>query len=98
MSTAVHTPGPWHVVVSDNGTPHIQHEQGDDWTDINDLGSRVCVMPAEIMQSFNAFANARLIAAAPDLLEFAQWFVENRDGPGASMARAAIAKATGGAA
>ena len=41
------------------------------------------------------FEDARLIAAAPDLLAFAQWFVENRDGPGNKMARAAIAKATG---
>ncbi len=65
---SAHTPGPWHLVMSDNATPHINHEHGDDWTDIADLKGRVCVMPAEIMQSFNSLANARLIVAAPDLL------------------------------
>lgn len=61
------TPGPWHVVLSDNATPHIMHEHGDDCSDYNDRGSLVCVMPAEIMQCYNSLANARLIAAAPDL-------------------------------
>lgn len=63
-----HTPGPWHVVMSDNATPFIQHECGDDWTDIDDRTSRVCHMPAEIMENFNSLNNAKLIAAAPDLL------------------------------
>lgn len=61
------TPGPWHVVLSDNATPHIMHEHGDDCSDYSDRGSLVCVMPAEIMQCYNSLANARLIAAAPDL-------------------------------
>lgn len=68
MTTVKHTAGPWHLVASDNWTLHIQHEHGNDWTDINDLDSRVCVMPAEIMQSYNALANGRLMSAAPDLL------------------------------
>lgn len=64
-----HTPGPWHVVLSDNATPFIQHEHGADWTDIDDRSSRVCHMPAEIMENFNSMNNARLIAASPTLLE-----------------------------
>ncbi len=44
-----------------------------------------------------AKANAKLIAAAPELLAFAQWFLENRDGPGRSMAQAAVDKAVGAA-
>ena len=64
-----HTPGPWHVVMSDNATPFIQHENGHDWTDIDDRTSRVCHMPAEIVENFNSLNNARLIAAAPELLE-----------------------------
>lgn len=63
-----HTPGPWHLVMSDNATPFIQHEHGADWTDADDWTSRVCIMPPEITRDFNALANARLIAAAPDLL------------------------------
>ena len=95
-----YTKGPWHVVGSDNATPHIQHERGGDWTDIDDLSSRVCVMPAEIMNSYNAWENARLIAAAPDLLEalilasqsagFQYMFHEARD-----VIEKAIAKAKG---
>lgn len=64
-----HTPGPWKVVLSDNATPHVQHIHGVDWTYVCDLSSRVCVMPAEITSSYNSLANARLIAAAPELLE-----------------------------
>lgn len=64
-----HTPGPWHVILSDNATPHVTHEHGYNFTDISDVSSRVCVMPAEITYSYNSLANARLIAAAPELLE-----------------------------
>ena len=49
-------------------------------------------------------ADARLIAAAPDLLEVLQWFMpfieseqdDERQAPWVEKARAAIAKATGG--
>lgn len=100
MSKNKHTPGPWHVVMSDNATPFIQHECGDDWTDIDDRTSRVCHMPAEIMESFNSLNNARLIAAAPELLEAlqaARWSV-TMSGTIEVLAKvdAAIAKATGG--
>lgn len=69
MSKQQHTPGPWHVVLSDNATPHILHEHGCDSSDFSDFSSRVCVMPAEIVADYNSLANARLIAAAPELLE-----------------------------
>ena len=60
------TPGPWHMKLSDNATPHIMHEGGD-WTDIQDHDALICAMPAEIVRAYNAFANARLIALAPTL-------------------------------
>lgn len=68
MSEFKGTPGPWHVVLSDNATPHILHEHGCDSTDCADLSSRVCVMPAEIVANYNSLTNAHLIAAAPELL------------------------------
>lgn len=66
-----HTEGPWHVALSDNATPHIvakdlgfiHHWEPREVDDV-----LVCVMPAEIMKSYNSRANALLIAAAPDLL------------------------------
>jgi hypothetical protein len=69
MSTSPkHTPGPWHWRLSDNATPHIEH--GDCLPDeIGMLKNRVCVMPSEIMHDYNSLANARLIAAAPEMLE-----------------------------
>jgi hypothetical protein len=69
MSTAQkHTPGPWHWRLSANATVHIEH--GDCLPDeIGMLKNRVCVMPAEIMHDYNSLANARLIAAAPEMLE-----------------------------
>lgn len=65
-----HTPGPWSLRLSDNATPYITHGKcahGYE-PDLNDLANRICVMPAEISTSYNSYANARLIAAAPELL------------------------------
>ena len=95
-----HTKGPWHVVLSDNATPFIQNECGDDWTDINDRSSRICHMPAEIMEDFNSMNNARLIAAAPELLDivldYVRWIeIGRRDADLYERAKAAIAKARG---
>lgn len=61
------TKGPWFLRLSDNATPHIMH--GKDpihggIPEIDELANRVCVMPAEIMQSYNSFNNAELICAA----------------------------------
>ena len=91
-----HTPGPWHLRVSDNGTPHIEH--GDCMRDdVGDLIHRVCVMPAEITMTFNSLANARLIAVAPDLLALLVESQENIGGDWRERRDAAIAKATGAA-
>ena len=63
------TPGPWQVKMSNNATPYIMHKQGFDRTDIEEVSSIVCIMPAEIRESFNSLANANLIAAAPDMFD-----------------------------
>lgn len=84
-----HTPGPW--VVSTNNPRTVKHASG---PVLADCGP---------MNNSEAFANARLIAAAPDLLA-ALLHVMPHVGPGYSgkqrydileTARAAIAKATG---
>jgi len=90
--SARHTPGPWAV-----SPDHIFRNQGDifeiHWSDIGECVSE-CV---------HGSANARLIAAAPDLLFALQRLVDNVDGgefisiTRIEEARAAIAKATGGA-
>ena len=90
--TIKHTPGPWRV-----WTPPPNGEQciGDS------KGLMVAVATTGI--TFNeTLANARLIAAAPDLLEALQAIIESVDRNGAailteleSAARAAIAKAQG---
>lgn len=77
------TPGPWFI----NET----------------LGHAVCVVArvriaADKLPDSNTDADARLIAAAPDLLEFAEEVRRTGDTRLASMALAVIAKATGGAA
>ena len=90
--TTQHTPGPW--IVLNTGNP----ERGSAWRD-------VCSMGTEFTPSYVGEAlehDARLIAAAPDLLAALKSLLlsfdddrslSNRDGWEA--ARAAIAKATG---
>lgn len=97
-----HTPGPWEMLLSDNATPFILHGKDAHLYDIDDLDRLVCVMPAEIMKDFNSFANARLIAAAPDLLEACKKLITGWQSDTDTLqvaidaARAAIAKAEGG--
>jgi hypothetical protein len=94
-----HTPGPWHWRLSDNATPHIEH--GDCLPDeIGMLKNRVCVMPSEIMHDYNSLANARLIAAAPEMLEALKMVLDDPDALDgrprtAKIVYAAIAKAEG---
>ena len=94
--TAQHTPGPWTQGTSENGVECVWLDghtesvrgMGDDGTWID------C----------NTEANARLIAAAPELLESLKSAIARqayRPGEGPDwweQGRAAIAKATGGAA
>ena len=84
-----HTPGPWfahNVGLGPNGAGPFTYPLGND--------------------PDKAAANARLIAAAPDMLAALEAFVGSRKGDGMgwtldsleALARAAIAKAKGGAA
>ena len=96
MSKALHTPGPWFVPTKSFGTLYVEARIGGGM-----LQEVAAVGPTE--KSEQQEANARLISAAPDLLEalekiekaaFAtvcnpEWI--------ANHARAAIAKATGDA-
>ena len=100
MSNAQHTPGPW---VMDDAQPgdlfrHVLHGNGDSF-------GYICRISTN--GNANADADARLIAAAPELLEALQRLsaqCERLRLPGQTesdaerTARAVIAKATGGAA
>lgn len=87
--SAAHTPGPWFV---------LQNPMGSDCITAEDC--TICSMPDWDDDYANEeAANARLIAAAPDLLEALQGLMHKDCGePAFFAARAAIAKATGGAA
>lgn len=86
MSAAKHTPGPWCVAIEDN-TPVIKNADGFHITHtIDDAGYE--------STGKTMFDNARLIAAAPELLEALEDLVNNGIGTQAvNRARAAIAKA-----
>jgi hypothetical protein len=95
---AQHTPGPWETAVNDEGQWDVCDAGGGDLlADLSDCPE-------------NAEANARLIAAAPELLAALKAIlarVESGEGMGGKFlggpplpireARAAIARATGGA-
>ncbi|MBV7502068.1 hypothetical protein [Achromobacter sp. ACM05] len=82
-----HTPGPWHLSAAKDCIWHQDH-------------GRVCTWPNHA-QVWNWEANARLIAAAPDLLDALAALIgcidHGSDDPASKLdaARAAIAKATG---
>ena len=101
------TPGPWSVNTSrhyENGKPAIV------WGPEGPGHGDVCQLPPIYPREFNE-ANARLIAAAPDMLAALQMFVDQhtlssgeyeakyymRHGPGEplALARMALAKAKG---
>ena len=103
MSTQ-HTPGPWYVGTEFNdqgrhiyAAQKVRHEDGDEWHPLI-----ACTDDDERLVDWQA--NARLIAAAPDLLEALQRMLDAPShGTHEAMrraneaARAAIAKATGAA-
>ena len=79
-----HTPGPWKINADCPMAEHgrISIETDDYYIALLDAGARQA-------------ANARLIAAAPELLEFAEEVRRTGDTRLASMAIAVIAKAIG---
>ena len=81
--SAKHTPGPWRF------TRHAHDSNYMRITCSNDPGH------GDNLRGYCGEANARLIAAAPDLLEFAEEVRRTGDTRLASMAIAVIAKATG---
>lgn len=95
MSTTKHTPGPWHIARFDATTVEIRSERG--------------LIVAEVGNtSTEDDANARLIAAAPELLSALQRIADRNltylsgkvmgdqiSYEDVAAARAAIAKATG---
>lgn len=87
-----HTPGPWNArPIDPSGWVDIVREDGSAWP-----------LPFAACKHFDQEANARLIAAAPDLLELLQeiaasdFYIGKRGGESTMRAKveAAIAKAT----
>lgn len=83
-----HTPGPWSAKDRDNQISIPLKS-----IDCERIGFSVCFVNGHREQE--AKANAHLIAAAPEMLEFAQEVRRTGDTRLASMAIAVIAKATG---
>ena len=111
MSGAQHTPGPWVGMV--NGKFNSDHDYCVEHTKARSLeyapiwaDERVIALVVHTQDTFSLRsspsmqANASLIAAAPDLLEALQLLMTDGriGGSNGARARAAIAKATGGAA
>ena len=111
MTEASHTPGPWGYVPSnEHHGPYVVNQWGsgdicDCYTmsNLNDYSVRNGGDSKPIhFQRDEADANARLIAAAPDMLEALELVIQWADGIGSpanmfNVARSAIAKATGAA-
>ncbi len=87
-----HTPGPWAMPDSEQGRISKVGVNGG-WDGM--IATADCGDYARSRSE--GFANARLIAAAPDLLEALKDAVRDSESPGQWLdeARAAIAKATG---
>ena len=106
-TTTTHTPGPWEIVKDRDSTQsYVTYRIGR--AAISTEKGVTCSNSSALMSVEEAEANARLIAAAPDLLEALQdclaLMVNGPDGCAddpiriETVARAAIAKAEGGAA
>jgi len=86
-----HTPGPWEVAWggSFDGTREVFVRRPED-----DVAIAADILDPDTEAP--SAANARLIAAAPELLEALRGLVDEQNGPPLLSARAAIARATGG--
>lgn len=102
-NSSKHTPGPWEVLHCGIDSETILVQSGD--------GLEICTTIGEQMGLPEEAANARLIAAAPDMLAACKSALEvldeacqtgyhdaEKDAPTARELEAAIAKAEGGAA
>lgn len=81
-----HTPGPWSVLEAQRGYIITNADNTYDIAVVRNIGNH------------DNESNARLIAAAPKLLEFAKYWLSRQGSERnymTGMARAAIAKATG---
>ena len=95
-----HTPGPWEVLLHrfEAKRPFYKVAAGDEVVTVADV-------PQHPLDPWNAEANARLIASAPEMLEaldaclseLEDWNFGHESSEGQLLARAAIAKAEGGA-
>ena len=100
MSEAKHTPGPWRITRSPK--PQASTDRRD-WPQLIHYNDGKYEGVLAIVQTDRAEANARLIAAAPDLLEAAANAVNAFDSDDGGLPKAidllesAIKKATGGA-
>lgn len=97
MEQAKHTPGPWKAVINSADYWEVVHQWPDQSVEEANSYSptvvHVCTKNGEEQE-----ANARLIAAAPELLEFAQEWLSLQGGDNNHMttkAKSAIDKATG---
>ncbi len=88
-----HTPGPWEAQISDVSSPYVTARRNGD-----DIGID-CIASVNQQLHDVAEANARLIAAAPEMLKFIErcqaWFTHNGVVAIRNEARELIAKAGG---
>ena len=96
MNNTLHTPGPWRLEITDTGFRVIYSDSA--------LRSHIAALNEAALceEHGDTFANARLIASAPDLLQVVEDYVllcDLHDYVGAvpDAARAALRKAKGGA-
>lgn len=82
MTQAKHTPGPWIVRANNDGNPTITTDEHGPW-----FIAELC-LGIEVDGVDQAEANARLIALAPELLEY----VASSASAGCATAAALIAK------
>jgi hypothetical protein len=91
-----HTPGPWEIEEDDYGNEIWLGGDGCGMIVVNGWVNGGCM--ANPVEWAKLQADARLIAAAPDLLDVLLWVESTgvcEHGGGGDMIRAAIAKATG---